>query len=228
MSRKQTRKSRKRLRGGASSIQALELDADKTHSVVLFGSAKEHLIDDLNKGITALTSKRDALLNSTATIGNVLVTDGTSWNTYLTNEINQLSLLNSKSAKAISGGISSYNVFQRRLDNANPSLQREPKSTYPCGSTTCKERGQKIKDALIEIASYSPEALGSIGVAAVASNALDWTLKGVGLRAKPTNTVEPVNTPVEPANMPVEPVNASQPVTRKSWWSFGGRRTRRR
>lgn len=183
----------------------MELDADKTKSVVLFGSAKEHLIEDLNKGINALTSKRDALLNSTAT-------DSTPWNTYLTQEINQLSLLNSKSAKAISGGISSYNVFQRRLDNANPSLQRDPKSTYPCGSTTCKERGQKIKDALIEIASYSPESLGSIGVTSVASNAIDWTLKGVGLRAKPNTD---------------EPVNASQPVTKQSWW-FGGRRTRRR
>jgi hypothetical protein len=166
---------------------------------------------------------------------NVPVNDNTSWNTYLKKEINQLSLLNSKSAKAISGGISAYNVFQRRIDNGNLYLQREPKSTYPCGSTTCKERGQKIKDALIEIASYSPESLGSIGVTTVASSAQDWILKGIGVRNKPTNVAPDANNVAVDANnvakvapdAKVAPV--TPPVTKKSWWSvFGGRRTRRR
>jgi hypothetical protein len=209
------------------SIQQMELNADNNNSVVKLVEAKEHLIEDLKKGINVLTSKLNALSQGTL--------DDTSWNDYLKKEINQLSLLNSKSAKAISGGISAYNVFQRRLDNANLSLQREPKSTYPCGSTTCKERGQKIKDALIEIASYSPESLGSIGVASAASNGLDWTLKAVGVRDKPTNVAPDANNVAPVANVAVDANNnvakvapVTPPVTQKSWWSFGGRRTRRR
>jgi hypothetical protein len=80
-------------------------------------------------------------------------------------DMEKLRKLDGKIRKAIMAGVAGYNVAQRRLDNINPNLTREEKSKYPCGSVTCKQRGKKIKNALLEIAKIDEHALGEIGVA---------------------------------------------------------------
>ncbi len=79
-------------------------------------------------------------------------------------DMEKLRRLDGKVRKAIMAGIAGYNVAQRRLDNINPYLTRETKSKYPCGSVTCKQRGKKIKNALIELSKFDEHALGEIGV----------------------------------------------------------------
>ena len=56
--------------------------------------------------------------------------------------------------------ISAYNTLER----GKSMFTARDKSTLPCGSITCKQRGKKIKRALFEMSHYSEEALGSIGV----------------------------------------------------------------
>ena len=80
------------------------------------------------------------------------------------NQMEKLRKLDGKVRKAILTGIAGYNVAQRRLDNVNPYLAREEKSKYPCGSVTCKQRGKKIKNALIYLSKFDEHALGEIGV----------------------------------------------------------------
>ena len=79
-------------------------------------------------------------------------------------DMEKLRKLDGKARKAILNGIVGYNVAQRRLDNINPFLTRESKSKYPCGSVTCKKRGKKIKNALIELSKFDEHSLGEIGV----------------------------------------------------------------
>jgi hypothetical protein len=100
-------------------------------------------------------------------------------------EINNLSRLNGKARKAIVAAIGTYNVTQRRMDNLNLFLDRggeNKESTYPCATMTCKKRGKNIKKALFDIAQFSEEALGNIGVAAVAKSTKNylfgWNDKG--------------------------------------------------
>lgn len=79
-------------------------------------------------------------------------------------DMEKLRKLDGKIRKAILTGVAGYNVAQRRLDNLNPYLTREAKSKYPCGSVTCKQRGKKIKNALLELSKFDEHALGEIGV----------------------------------------------------------------
>ena len=79
-------------------------------------------------------------------------------------QMEKLRKLDGKARKAILTGIAMYNVAQRRLDNLNVFLAREEKSKYPCGSVTCKQRGKKIKNALIYLSNFDEHALGEIGV----------------------------------------------------------------
>jgi len=80
------------------------------------------------------------------------------------NSIKLLGNVPGKIRKNIVSAISAYNVTQRRYDNFNPLLKREPQSGYPCGTLTCKQRGKKIKKALLELSQIDEHALGSIGV----------------------------------------------------------------
>jgi len=79
-------------------------------------------------------------------------------------DMEKLRKLDGKVRKSILNGIIGYNVAQRRFDNLNPLLTREEKSKYPCGSVTCKKRGKKIKNALIELSKFDEHSLGEIGV----------------------------------------------------------------
>ena len=78
-------------------------------------------------------------------------------------DMEKLRKLDGKVRKAILLGIAGYNVAQRRLDNLTPFLAREEKSKYPCGSVTCKQRGKKIKNALLDLSKFDEHSLGEIG-----------------------------------------------------------------
>jgi hypothetical protein len=91
-------------------------------------------------------------------------------------DMEKLRKLDGKIRKAIMAGVAGYNVAQRRLDNINPNLTREEKSKYPCGSVTCKQRGKKIKNALLEIAKIDEHALGEIGVSGTFESAGNYLL----------------------------------------------------
>lgn len=91
-------------------------------------------------------------------------------------DIEKLRKLDGKVRKAIMAGIAGYNVAQRRLDNLNPFLTRETKSKYPCGSVTCKQRGKKIKNALIDLSKFPPEALGDFGVIGTAVSTFNYAV----------------------------------------------------
>ena len=203
-------------------LQNIELTADDNKQDVTVGQVKPYLLADLNRGIDTLTSKSETFV------------DNQSWKKYVNDEINAIRSLNTMSEKALVACIGAYNVKQRREDDLTMTMDRAKtayngqendalkrvKSSYPCGSNTCKDRGHRIKAALYNLASYSPEALGDIGVISVASSGLDWTSKFVGMKDK---------TPQANALVP------STPTSNSSWWPFsrktdkvGGRRTRRK
>jgi hypothetical protein len=184
-----SRKQRKSRGGNVQQLQDLEIAADMANQRVTLGAVKQHLTEDLNKGMKILGVKGSSVTN---------LQNNIAWDLYLQNETKELSNLGSNSAAAaIGASISGYNVYKRQRDHLNPYLTRTQKSKYPCGSITCKERGQEIKDALYKFASYSPESLGRMGMKAFASNATDWTAKAVGIR--------------------------STSPTQKSWFSWGNR-----
>jgi len=80
-------------------------------------------------------------------------------------KIDELSRLDGSAIKQLISGITSYNIVQRKMDQANPLLTRREKSKYPCGTITCKTRGLKIQKALKELLyEFPPEALGEIGL----------------------------------------------------------------
>ena len=80
------------------------------------------------------------------------------------NSIVKLKNVPGKIRKNLVSAISAYNVTQRRYDNFDPLLKRGQQSGYPCGTITCKQRGKKIKKALLELSQIDEHALGSIGV----------------------------------------------------------------
>lgn len=100
-------------------------------------------------------------------------------------DMEKLRKLDGKIRKAIMAGVAGYNIAQRRLDNINPNLTREEKSKYPCGSITCKQRGKKIKNALLEIAKIDEHALGEIGVAGTFESAGNYLLGNKNNDLKP-------------------------------------------
>ena len=126
------------------------------------------------------------------------------------NEIDTLSKLNGKIRKALSASIGAYNVAQRRMDNLNPYLSRETKSNYPCGSITCKQRGRKIKNALVDLSQFSEEALGSIGVGTFVKSAANY-LVGNNDQSRLREQQVP-STPPPPTEPP-----------KKTGWFWGGK-----
>ena len=82
-------------------------------------------------------------------------------------DMEKIRKLDGKIRKYIIAGIGNYNVAQRTLDKINVNLTREEKSKYPCGSITCKQRGRKIKNALVELSNIDEHALGEIGLSGV-------------------------------------------------------------
>jgi len=100
-------------------------------------------------------------------------------------DMEKLRKLDGKIRKAIMTGIAGYNVTQRRLDNINPKLAREEKSKYPCGSVTCKQRGKKIKNALLEISKIDEHALGEIGVVGTFKSANNYLVGNRNNELKP-------------------------------------------
>jgi hypothetical protein len=86
----------------------------------------------------------------------------------INNAIYNLRNVPGKIRKAIVAAIGAYNVTQRRFDNLDPYLKRGVKSGYPCGTFTCKQRGKKIKKALVELSQVDEHALGNLGVGGVA------------------------------------------------------------
>ena len=82
-------------------------------------------------------------------------------------DMEKIRKLDGKIRKYIIAGIGNYNVAQRTLDKMNVNLTREEKSKYPCGSVTCKQRGRKIKNALVELSNIDEHALGEIGLTGV-------------------------------------------------------------
>ena len=151
------------------------------------GVVKEYLKEDLQESIELLKYKQDNLKN---------IADDMTWEDYVQAEVRAMTYMsNGKSIKGITGAIAAYNVFKKRADNATATfgtLNRE-QTGFTCGTATCKERGQKIKEALTVLATFSPDALGSLGVLDVTASAVNWlgksaynlASKAVGSTSKP-------------------------------------------
>jgi len=105
-------------------------------------------------------------------------------------DMEKLRKLDGKIRKSILNGIIGYNVAQRRLDNLNPFLTREEKSKYPCGSVTCKKRGKKIKNALLELSKFDEHSLGEIGLGGFAVSAANYLVgnRNHEVRPQPQST----------------------------------------
>jgi len=139
--------------------------------------------------------------------------NGSSLRDYENREIEALSKLNGKVRKSLSASIGAYNIAQRRLDNLNPYLSRSAKSKYPCGSITCKQRGRKIKNALIDLTKFSDEALGSIGVFTFVKSAVNYLVGNNDQTRRREQQVQDTPTPPPP------------PKEKKGW--FWGGKTRK-
>lgn len=130
-------------------------------------SVKDYLYSDLEESIQLLKSKQANLKN---------ISDDMTWEYYVNNEVRAMTYMsNGKSIKGLTGAIAAYNVFKKRADNLNLTRGFNREQTgFTCGTNTCKERGQKIKEALTVLATFSPDALGSFGVMDVTASAFNW------------------------------------------------------
>jgi hypothetical protein len=242
----------KRLRGGLSQMRRnlipLLQDQENVEKEVTDPSlltlkvrdAKEYLKQDLQECIRVLQFKLDAL-DQPANHDDML------WSEYVNKEIEAMTYMSKgKSIKGLTGAIAAYNAFSKGQDKFR-SVDRQ-KTAYPCGTVTCKERGQKIKEALTVLATLSPDALGAFGMSSAFTSAFDWATssksqninidKATFLRLPPeliedvTDSETPAKTPTEIELAPLPSTNPQpQPekAPAKSWFSWsGGRRTRRR
>ena len=112
----------------------------------------------------------ESLNKSTAELDNNKIDNVDQFNN---KEMWKLSSLNGTSAKFIVTAITQHNMFQRRLDYSRGTK----KSKYNCGSITCKQRGQKIKNALKSLLTINNEALGNIGLIGNVLTAADAIFK---------------------------------------------------
>jgi len=132
---------------------------------------KNYLKNDLQQSIELLQFKQKNLENIDP---NIL------WEDYVKAEIKGLTYMtNGKSIKGLTGAIAQYNMFKKRADNFTRGLDRQ-QTDFTCGSVTCKERGQKIKEALTILSTFSPDALGSFGVMDSVASAFNWAGTSIG------------------------------------------------
>ncbi len=203
---------------------------------------KEYLKQDLQESIRILKSKLD-------TLDDPVNKDDMLWKDYVKNEIEAMTYMSKgKSIKGLTGAIAAYNVFKKGQDAFRKGLDRQ-KTPYPCGTVTCKERGQKIKEALTVLATFSPDSLGSFEMSSAFASAFDWMknskTQNIGLKyatflGLPPDLIEDVTTGDAPATNGDAPVNAAPataapataaPATaapKSKGWFWGGKRTRRR
>ena len=127
---------------------------------------KEYLKQDLQESIRILKSKLD-------TLDDPVNKDDMLWKEYVKNEIEAMTYMSKgKSIKGLTGAIAAYNVFKKGQDVFKTGNRQ--KTPYPCGTVTCKERGQKIKEALTVLATFSPDSLGSFEMSNAFASAFDW------------------------------------------------------
>jgi hypothetical protein len=144
--------------------------------------------------------------------------DNNAEKTRIQNEMNKLRTLDGKERKMIVSAIASYNMLQRRMDNLNfMSLTRKEKSTYPCGTVTCKTRGKKIKEALLDISKIDESALGEIGLLGLTMSNTHHVV---------TRLADTVGTNIRKQTVVPNSEIVDEVAPKKRWW--GGRTRRRR
>jgi hypothetical protein len=142
-------------------------------NTLLLSVAKTALLADLDAQIQTLQSKRQ----------NIQDADDGLWADYLDKEAYAITGLQSLIASGIVNAISAYNSGRRRLENVDITLKRQPTSSgIRCNTITCKQRGEDIKKALIQLATFSPETLGNLGMASLIANTGKSTLN-IGINA---------------------------------------------
>jgi hypothetical protein len=146
------------------------------------------------------------------------------WTDYVNKEVKAMTYMSKgKSIKGLTGAIAAYNAFKKGQDAFKLGLDRQ-KTPYPCGTVTCKERGQKIKEALTVLATFSPDSLGSFDMSGAFSSASDWMntsksqnidLKYASFLGLPPDLVEDVtNGDADASNVPVSnPPVSTSPVS---------------
>ena len=235
----------RKLRGGLSQTRNALIpilqNQENISSTLTVKDAKEYLRKDLQESIRVLQSKLDSL-------DQPVNHDDMLWTDYVKKEIEAMTYMsNGKSIKGFTGAIAMYNAFKKGQDKFRLGLDRQ-KTPYPCGTVTCKERGQKMKEALAVLLCMSPDALGEFGMSSAFASAFDWAARSksqnidqdyatfLGL---PTDLIQDLtgdtevtadielttnpSKPQAPAQTPAQ--TPAQPV-KKGWW--GGKRTRRR
>ena len=240
------RQSRKR--GGLAQIRRnlipLLQNQENNSSELTVKDAKEYLKQDIQESIRVLQSKSDSLDQHDAML----------WTDYVNKEMSAMTYMSKgKSIKGFTGAIAVYNAFKKGQDKFRLGLDRQ-KTPYPCGTVTCKERGQKLKEALAVLLCMSPDALGEFGMSNAFASAFDWAassksqnidqdyatflglppdlIQDLTVDTEVTDDIELTTTPAQSKPQAQTPLAqdqtpAAQPATK--WWPFGGgRRTRRR
>jgi hypothetical protein len=207
-------------------------NAQKENSDMKVKDMKVFLLADLDRSIEDLKKKREQLNSEN---------DETPWSTYVNKEISALSSYGEgKSAKALVVAIGSYNFLDRNTQLQKGLKFMQDRTKYTCGTMSCKERGFKIKQALTDLLTYSPDALASLGINSNMSNAYGYWLgkpsAPVATNATPVANNQNATPVANNQNAPAVDANKNQnatpanknPADTKKWWSWGGKRTRRR
>ena len=107
---------------------------------------------------TSIQSLREELLNPTYK-GDIEL------NEFETEQLRKISRLEGSALKALISAISVYNAGERAGNNLKFARNKYESNAYKCGSVTCKERGQKIINAMrILSTKYSAETLGALNL----------------------------------------------------------------
>jgi hypothetical protein len=218
---------------------------ENVSSTLTVKDAKEYLKQDLQESIRVLQNKLDSL-------DQPVNHDAMLWTDYVNKEMKAMTYMSKgKSIKGLTGAIAMYNAIKQGQDRFR-KVDRQ-KTPYPCGTVTCKERGQEIKEALAVLLCMSPDALGQFGLSNAFVSAFDWAARSKSqyidqdyatFLSLPTDLIQDLTTAESPAQPEsAQPVEQSAPLAKpvpvqsapaqpaqpsKSWFSWsGGRRTRR-
>jgi hypothetical protein len=161
----------RKLRGGLAQTRRnlipLLQNQENISSTLTVKDAKAYLKQDIQESIRVLKSKSDSLDQHDAML----------WTDYVNKEMNAMTYMSKgKSMKGLTGAIAVYNAFKQGQDKFRLSLDRQ-KTPYPCGTVTCKDRGQEMKEALAVLLCMSPDALGQFGLSNAFASAFDWAAR---------------------------------------------------
>ena len=94
------------------------------------------------------------------------ITTGTNSDDVINADMHTAASYEGKIRKSLVSAIAAYNLFEKTKDQTNPmyALKKVARSKSKCGTVTCKARGKKIKNALIELLKLNEGALGNLGI----------------------------------------------------------------